>query len=270
MILTCFGPPYEWHLLFRKWCSKNGIGEIRPPGFDEGVPTPFTGKEPVPCDPLIMDGFSGRSSFSGSNSFKTGDSPSRMSSRRSAFPRSWRKSSSAGTTWIFTPLVTLWVFLGQVLSADPSCRAAVARLIAHRVSQGLKAVQLGDRCLLPGEETPARALLLRRGLPGGAKPGRAGRFPVALERPPRLSVRRLDGLHARHRGEPKGIPSDLQSEAGDGVPRRADWGHHFALVRSDPQPGDLPLRRERPKRSWGCCASCGACFAAATSWWRIA
>jgi hypothetical protein len=39
---------------------------------------------------------------------------------------------------IFSPLVTLWVFLGQVLSADHSCRAAVARLIAHRVSQGLK------------------------------------------------------------------------------------------------------------------------------------
>ena len=39
---------------------------------------------------------------------------------------------------IFTPLVTLWVFLGQVLSADHSCRAAVARLIAHRVSQGMK------------------------------------------------------------------------------------------------------------------------------------
>jgi hypothetical protein len=37
---------------------------------------------------------------------------------------------------IFTPLVTLWVFLGQVLNADPSCRAAVARLIAHRVAQG--------------------------------------------------------------------------------------------------------------------------------------
>jgi hypothetical protein len=35
---------------------------------------------------------------------------------------------------IFSPLVTLWVFLGQVLSADSSCRAAVARLIAHRVS----------------------------------------------------------------------------------------------------------------------------------------
>src|SRR5947209_2002014 len=39
---------------------------------------------------------------------------------------------------IFTPLVTLWVFLGQVLNADQSCRAAVARLIAHPVSQGLE------------------------------------------------------------------------------------------------------------------------------------
>ena len=37
---------------------------------------------------------------------------------------------------IYSPLVTLWVFLGQVLSADHSCRAAVARLIAHRLSRG--------------------------------------------------------------------------------------------------------------------------------------
>lgn len=44
-----------------------------------------------------------------------------------------------GFVWydrIYTPLVTLWVFLGQVLSADHSCRAAVARLIAHRASRG--------------------------------------------------------------------------------------------------------------------------------------
>jgi hypothetical protein len=46
---------------------------------------------------------------------------------------------AAVTGWldrIFSPLVTLWVFLGQVLSADHSCRAAVARLIAHRLAQG--------------------------------------------------------------------------------------------------------------------------------------
>ena len=40
---------------------------------------------------------------------------------------------------IYTPMVTLWVFLRQVISADHSCRAAVARLIVHRISQGLSA-----------------------------------------------------------------------------------------------------------------------------------
>ena len=36
---------------------------------------------------------------------------------------------------IYTPLITLCVFLGQVLSADHSCRSAVARLIACRVAR---------------------------------------------------------------------------------------------------------------------------------------
>ena len=47
--------------------------------------------------------------------------------------------TAAGVVWnesIYQPLVTLWVFLSQVLSADHSCRAAVARLIAHRCSHG--------------------------------------------------------------------------------------------------------------------------------------
>ena len=37
---------------------------------------------------------------------------------------------------IYTPLVTLWVFLSQVISADHSCRAAVARFVVHRVARG--------------------------------------------------------------------------------------------------------------------------------------
>ena len=40
---------------------------------------------------------------------------------------------------VYSPLVTLWVFLVQVLSQDHSCRAAVARLVAHRVSRGQRA-----------------------------------------------------------------------------------------------------------------------------------
>lgn len=38
---------------------------------------------------------------------------------------------------IFTPVVTLCTFLSQIHSDDPSCRAAVARLSATRVAQGL-------------------------------------------------------------------------------------------------------------------------------------
>lgn len=47
--------------------------------------------------------------------------------------------TTAGVAWkerIYTPLATLWVFLSQVLSQDHSCRAAVARLIAHRLAHG--------------------------------------------------------------------------------------------------------------------------------------
>jgi hypothetical protein len=50
-----------------------------------------------------------------------------------------RALSAVQVVWIdriYSPLVTLWVFLGQVLSADSCCRAAVARLIAHRLSRG--------------------------------------------------------------------------------------------------------------------------------------
>jgi hypothetical protein len=38
---------------------------------------------------------------------------------------------------LFTPLVTLVTFLGQVLSDDQTCRAAVARLLAWRTNRGL-------------------------------------------------------------------------------------------------------------------------------------
>jgi len=67
---------------------------------------------------------------------------------------------------IYTPLVTLWVFLTQVLSADHSCRGAVARFIAHRLSQG-QSLLPGDRCLLSGQKAIARNVLCGRDLSSG-------------------------------------------------------------------------------------------------------
>jgi Transposase DDE domain len=44
-----------------------------------------------------------------------------------------------GAAWrdcVYSPLLTLWAFLGQVISPDGSCRAAVARVLAWLVSRG--------------------------------------------------------------------------------------------------------------------------------------
>jgi hypothetical protein len=77
---------------------------------------------------------------------------------------------------IFSPLVTLWVFLSQVLSADHSCRAAVARLIAHRLSEGEPAcsANTGAYCQarkrLPEKFFSAVACLVGRALDAKADP----------------------------------------------------------------------------------------------------
>jgi hypothetical protein len=84
-----------------------------------------------------------------------------------------------GLCWverIYSPLVTLWVFLGQVLSADHSCRAAVARLIAHRISQGQPpcSAETGAYCQarkrLPEEFVSEVACQTGRALEAGADP----------------------------------------------------------------------------------------------------
>jgi hypothetical protein len=76
---------------------------------------------------------------------------------------------------LFSPLVTLWVFLGQVLSADHSCRAAVARLIAHRLARGQRpcSAATGAYCQarqrLPEEFFAAAARSVGRALDARAK-----------------------------------------------------------------------------------------------------
>jgi putative transposase len=61
--------------------------------------------------------------------------------------------------WIYTPAVTVWVFLSQCLSPDHSCRDAVARLIAWRLTQGLRpcSADTGAYCTARGD-LPEEAL----------------------------------------------------------------------------------------------------------------
>lgn len=69
--------------------------------------------------------------------------------------------------WIYTPAVTVWVFLSQCLSADHSCREAVAGLLAWRLARGQRrcSTRTGGYCAartrLP--EAACRALLRQTG-----------------------------------------------------------------------------------------------------------
>src|SRR5262249_7189701 len=98
---------------------------------------------------------------------------------------------------VFSPLVTLWVFLGQVLSADHSCRAAVARLIAHRLARRQRpcSAETGAYC-------PARKRLPEQffadavaGLPKLGRSHRHFNAPVLI-----VSVRHWHGSLVRSSG----------------------------------------------------------------------
>src|SRR4029450_1549371 len=92
--------------------------------------------------------------------------------------------TAIGGVWydrVYTPLVTLWVFLGQALSPDPSCRAAVARLNAPGVARGQRpcSARTGAYCQarrrLPERLVAGVGRRPGRGLGAGGGPGRAVR-----------------------------------------------------------------------------------------------
>lgn len=51
--------------------------------------------------------------------------------------KAFETARAAWQGWIYTPAITVWVFLSQCFSSDHSCRDAVARLLAWRLAQGL-------------------------------------------------------------------------------------------------------------------------------------
>jgi hypothetical protein len=62
---------------------------------------------------------------------------------------------------VFTPLVTLWTFLGQVLSPNHSCREAVAHLIAFLVGRGERPCAAGTGAYCEARQRLPERLLAR-------------------------------------------------------------------------------------------------------------
>jgi hypothetical protein len=167
--------------------------------------------------------------------------------------------AASGACWldrIYTPLVTLWVFLGQVLSADHSCRAAVARLIAHLISRGESpcSAETGAYCQarkrLPEEFFSSVARQTGRALEKGVDPNWLWK---------RRRVYAFDGSTVSMPDTPENqqaYPQPIVQKPGLGFPLA-----RIAAVFSLACGAATPVR---DKVSWECCAPCGTCFVQAT------
>jgi hypothetical protein len=174
LVVARFGHLDEWHLQVRKPRGRRRIGLRGFPG-DDGV-GPFTGTEPTPKRHPHPGSFRRHATLLRHQFLQDGGLP---------FADVLTDDVLAGALatvghWldrIFSPLVTLWVFLGQVLSADHSCRAAVARLVGHRVArgQGSCSARTGAYCRarqrLPEAFFSAAACSAGRALDAEARPG---------------------------------------------------------------------------------------------------
>ena len=177
--------------------------------------------------------------------------------------------TAIGSAWydrVYTPLVTLWVFLGQVLNPDPSCRAAVARLNAHRAARGSARARPG----------PARTARRGGGCPSGssrtwpagrARVGRRVGPEVAVEGPAGVRVRRVARLHARHPGQPGRVPAAGHPEAGPRVPAGPAWRPSSRWPPGRCWTWPSAGTPARGRASWGCSGPCGTSSAPATSCW---
>ena len=124
--------------------------------------------------------------------------------------------------WIYSPAVTVWVFLSQCLSTDHSCRDAVARLIAWRVARGLRpcSADTGAYCTARDDlpEAACRQLVCRTG-----RDLEARRSPrVAVAQAARARGRRLHDHDAGHGGQPGRVSPDGVAKAGLRFSHRAD------------------------------------------------
>ncbi len=113
--------------------------------------TPIPGKEASRCRFLTKDGFANKVRFLRRQFLQDGELPFTDVLSEGTITQALKALDVVWLDRIYSPLVTLWVFLSQVLSQDHSCRAAVARLIAHRVSREERPCS-AERAVLPSQK----------------------------------------------------------------------------------------------------------------------
>src|SRR5262249_14627272 len=106
-------------------------------------PQPIGGKEAPPMGPSHRGRLRQPVRLVRRPGLQGGDLPLTYVLTEDRFERALQAIEGVGMDRSYAPLVTPGVSPGQVLSADPSCRAAVARLLAHRVARGPRPCSAG-------------------------------------------------------------------------------------------------------------------------------
>jgi DDE family transposase len=122
---------------------------------------------------------------------------------------------------IYTPCVTLWTFLAQVLHPDQSCDAAVARLIAFRVAQGQPPCSADNSSYCQARQRLPEALVERLVRDTGAEVHRQA--PASWQKHGR-PVKIVDGSTVS-------MPDTPANEAAFGKPRNQRGVCGFPLAR---------------------------------------
>ncbi len=120
----------------------------------------------------------------------------------------------------WTPEVTVWTFLTQVLSSDHSCRDAVAKLKIQQLSDRQIPVSPQHRAVLQGTAAASGGTAHGNGAPRGSGVGSlCGTASRLSRRTLNTNGGRNDDQHARYRGESAGVEADiaLRRDANPGV-----------------------------------------------------
>ena len=143
---------------------------------------------------------------------------------------------------IYTPLVTLCLFLSQVLDPDHSCRAAVARLIVWLTINHRKPCSPETNSYCDARQRLPLGVIVHLVHQTAQRVEAMRQRQVALEGTQSLAGRRHHRLDARHAEEPASLPPVDVPGHRIGVPGGPDGGDHLVGHRGGSRPGAGPYK----------------------------
>ena len=146
--------------------------------------------------------------------------------------------------WLYTPAVTVWVFLSQCLSADHSCREAVAKLVAWMSAQGQRPCSSKTGAYCTARDQLPEAACHRLMCCTGKEAEDQASEGMVVERASRARRGWFDHHHAGYGRESGGVSTIQIAAPRMRFPDRANRGGFFPGGRYGVGGGDRTISRQ--------------------------